>query len=454
MLFNRKKWSQQQFAAAKLGDQRRTRRAVQIAERMLAAPNASIPNQMQGWKETKATYRLLDEEDVTHETLMTPHWDETRRQAREEAVVLIIQDTTEMDYTGREVEGLGPIGDGRGYGFLLHNALAVRPKPREILGLMYQAPVLRVPRPSRTESSYQRAKRQRESQVWEASVKAIGQAPEGVCWVHLGDRGSDIFAFFKTCLAYHCHFLVRAQTDRCVAVPGEETGRHMKTFARSLTAQGHQVVAVTDAHKKPREAELSVAFSPVMVQPPFHSRQQTPIEAWVVRAWETTVPPAGQDPVEWILVTSVAVATLDDACTRLAWYEQRPLVEDYHQCLKTGCQMEARQLKTRDRLFRLLGMLGVVAVYLLQLREWARLDPTQLAHTKLPVELVNLVAVLLDVSPDELTLDAFWRGVAQQGGYLGRRRDGPPGWKTIWKGWHYLQTLLKGVQLAARLPPQ
>jgi hypothetical protein len=116
--------------------------------------------------------------------------------------------------------------------------------------------------------------------------------------------------------------------------------------------------------------------------------------------------------------------------------------------------MAVRQLKTCDRLYRLLGILGVVAVYLLQLREWARHQPDELVHTQLPPDLVNLVAALAEIAPEELTCAGFWCYVAQQGGHLGRRRDGPPGWKTIWKGWHHIQTLLQGVRLASRLPPQ
>jgi hypothetical protein len=84
MLFDIEKWSQQQFGAVELGDQRRVKRTVQVAKCMRNAPEASIPNQMRGWKDTKATYRLLNEEDVTHEGLMTPHWEQTRRAAREE----------------------------------------------------------------------------------------------------------------------------------------------------------------------------------------------------------------------------------------------------------------------------------------------------------------------------------------------------------------------------------
>jgi hypothetical protein len=129
------------------------------------------------------------------------------------------------------------------------------------------------------------------------------------------------------------------------------------------------------------------------------------------------------------------------------------VVEDYHQCLKTGCSMEERQLQDGEGLMRLLGFLAPAAVRLLQLREIARLNPERLATQALPEELVKVVALLAGVSPKTLTVGDLWRQVAQLGGYLSRRRDGPPGWKTLWRGWLYIQTLLEGVHLAARLPP-
>jgi hypothetical protein len=145
--------------------------------------------------------------------------------------------------------------------------------------------------------------------------------------------------------------------------------------------------------------------------------------------------------------------TLAKAYERIEWYTCRWLVEDYHQCLKTGCAIEKRQLQEGERLLRLLGFLAPVAARLLQLREIARLTPKRLAIAEMPKELVKLVAVLADVPPDSLTVGDFWRHVARFGGYLGRRGDGPPGWKTLWRGWLYVQTLIEGVHLAACLSP-
>ena len=85
--------------------------------------------------------------------------------------------------------------------------------------------------------------------------------------------------------------------------------------------------------------------------------------------------PEGEPPVEWILLTSLPTITLEQAWERVEWYRHRWLVEDYHQCLKSGCRIEERQLQTVDGLIRLLGILSPLAVRLLQIRAFARQTP-------------------------------------------------------------------------------
>src|SRR5436190_2943819 len=121
------KWSAQQWGLAKLGDQRRTARAVKLGAQLAAQPAASLPTQTGSWGEMKAAYLLLNEEDVTHAALSQGHWDATRHQARlSSGVVLFIQDGTELDYTHHpETSGLGRLNETHRQGFLLHSCLAV-----------------------------------------------------------------------------------------------------------------------------------------------------------------------------------------------------------------------------------------------------------------------------------------------------------------------------------------
>lgn len=450
-------WAEQQFAKVDVGDERRTRRLVRTATRMMRKPNASLPKQMGSRKGLDGAYHLLAEEDVTHAAILSPHWRQTRRSADRQQVALMVQDTTHIDHTHHPTTtGLGPIGTGCGRGYLLQSVLAVVPKPRQVLGLTYQEPFLRQPAPP-GETRDQRRQRVRESAVWARAVRAVGHPTTDSLWVHVGDAYSDIFEYMEAARECQSHFLVRAAQDRWVETEEEDDTRltHLLAFARGLPAQGERVLKLPARDKKPaREARVVIAFSPLTIQAPSHGPRKAPIAAWVIRVWEPTPPPEVDEPLEWILLTSVPTSTVGEAWERTEWYACRWLVEDYHKCLKAGCLVEQRRLQDAAGLFRQSGLLAAIAVRLLQLREIARLAPDRLANDALPEDLVAVVATLAGISLETLTMGTFWREVAKLGGYLGRRRDGPPGWQTLWEGWLYIQTLLEGIQLAARLPPK
>jgi hypothetical protein len=449
-------WAQRHFGDCKLGDRRRTKRAVQLAASLLRAPSKSLPQQLQSWGALKGAYRLLGQPGVSYPALIQPHLQQTRMKVQaSEAVVLLIQDLAEVDYSHHPTtEGLGPIGDGRGQGYLLATVLAVRPEPRQVLGIMHQDPFLRKPRPPK-ETAMQRARRPKESDFWLRSAQAIGRCPPGQCWVHVGDRGSDLYTFLEGCRALDCHFLIRASYDRKM-VDADGLSNHLLTFARQLPAQDEQAVDLPAGHGHPaRQTRLKLAFSGLTLTPNWLHKHRSPIDAWVIRVWEEQPGPEIPNPVDWYLLTSLPTETVGQAWLRVDWYRDRWLAEDFHQCLKTGCQIEQRHFREKDRLLRLLGLLAPVAVQLLSLREAARLEPERPAHQVLPADLVRVVAHLAHQAPETITLHDFWRLVAQKGGFLGRQRDGPPGWKSLWTGWLYLQNLLDGVRLAAQLrsPP-
>jgi len=176
-----------------------------------------------------------------------------------------------------------------------------------------------------------------------------------------------------------------------------------------------------------------------------------PIRCWAVRVHEID-PPAGAEPVEWVILTDEPVADLSAALTVAFWYACRWLIEEYHKCLKSGCRVEARQLEDAGRLAPLVGVLGVVAVRLLQLKHRARTDPDAPARSVVPERSVKTLAAKLAL-PEGMTARQFWRGTAQLGGFLGRKGDGDPGWQTLWRGWQQLELLTEGAELAKRMRP-
>ncbi len=464
-------WAEQTYGAAQLGHVARTRRAVVIAAAMAAEPAGSVPAQQHSQAATKAVYRFCENAHVSYEALMQPHWQQTRTDASRYQQVLLVQDTTQVDYQAHpKTTGLGPIGNGTHQGFLLQSVLAIEPMSHEVLGVLQQEPFLRQPAPKQ-ERSQQRAQRAHEAQVWERAVAAIGSPPAGVQWIHVGDRGSDDFAFMRACEATRTHFLIRVAQDRLVdeevqrgqeAVkprphrtrrPEEQQPEPLKTVVARWPVRGAQVVDVPPEHERQaRTAQLSLSWGQVRLHPPQESKDpdRRPIVVWVLHVWEAQ-PPEGVEALEWYLLTSVPTESESEAWQRVQWYRQRWTVEDYHHGLKTGCRIEARQLQSYEGLRRLLGFLAPVAVRLLQVRWHARQTPDQPAVQVLPRMLVHLVALKTGGSVEEMTIEQCWKKIAQLGGYLGRKSDGPPGWKTLWHGWLHLQDLLEGAQLAIQL---
>jgi hypothetical protein len=425
---------------------------------MAAQPAESLPKQMQTPPLLRAAYGLLNHPGVSLAALTAPHRRETLRQASQQPIVLFVEDTTMLDYTRQRAKsGLGPIGDGRGQGLLLHDTLAVVPESRQVLGLAHGQVVLRVPSQGR-----KRGPRSAESLVWEVSAQQVGRAPQGGLWVHVSDSGSDIFEYLATCRELDKHFLVRAYHNRKLVWPAEQPQadqalcQHALDYARQQPPVPDSAYTITvPAHDQQpaRRAVIALAWGQTAIAAPQCAgqalRQRGPLTVWVLRAWEPDPPADVQEPVEWVLLSSVPINSLVEARRCIHWYTCRWLCEDYHQCLKTGCRIEDSQLDDGADLQRLLGFAAVIAVRLLQLRQDVRLVPETPALQVLEPLMVKLLAQRYQLDAQTLTLSQFFRHVAMLGGYQGRHSDGPPGWRALWHGWSYLSHLTDGARLVA-----
>ena len=350
-------WAERTFGGVHLHDLRRSRRAVKVASNLAENPLGSLPAQMRTWKETKALYRRLPEPDVTFAALMQPHLQQTREQALSSPVVLMVQDTTDIDLSHRrKISGVGQIGNERGRGFFVQTVLAVRPPTREVLGCMAQEPFVRIPAPKGEQRAERRKREVRETDVWMRQVHAIGTPAPANVWVHVGDRGADRFPFFQACQATQTHFLVRAAQNRRVQQSEDEISYELPQ-ARAFPSQASRPFEVPARHgRQARATQLQLAFGQMTLLPPRNEPRASkePLTVWVVRVWEEQAP-EGEEPLEWVLLTSVPTTTLQQAWERGDWYGYRWLAQDYHQCLKSGCRIEQRQGPPVDGLMRRLG---------------------------------------------------------------------------------------------------
>lgn len=447
------KWAYRTFGSTHLGDQRRTDRMVRMASAWAGCPAGSLPEQGADPAALKATYRLLHNDALSFAQVLAPHQQQTRQLAQQAPVVLLVQDTTEFDFSRhRATVGLAPIGDGRGRGFHLQTVLAVTPQ-RLPLGVLAARPWTRHPAPAPDETRVQRAQRPRESDIWGSLIRDIGPPPAGQTWVHVADRGADCYSFFAAAAQTGSAVLVRVVQNRCTRTEEGEPD-HLLDLMRGQPARASRSLRLrARPGQAARTTTVAVSWVATTLQPPaIRDRRQPPpppCPIWAVRVWEPD-PPSGSEPLEWLLATTVAVESVDDAWERVDWYTTRWLIEELHQGLKTGCGAETTQLRDRDALWRRLAVLLPLAVRLLVLRALGRDQPAAPVSMVADATMVAVVAARTR-QPPATTVGVFLRQVARLGGHQGRNGDGPPGWRTLWKGWLRVETLCEGVALSYEL---
>lgn len=444
-------WAENQFGGCELGDLRRTRRLVRFAAQVAAEPEASTPAQAESWADLKAAYRLLNRPEATFAALAGPHWERTRRQAA--GHVLIIGDTTHIDFgRRRKIRGASPVGDGRGQGFLLHSGLMVQADSGRVLGLAGGVIHHRQEKPA-GETARQRLARERESRVWGDVIEQIGPPAPGVRYTHVFDRGGDNYEVLCRLKQQEVGFVIRAAQLTRVVVSATGERAQLGALLKGLPAAGTYELEVSANHKQTaRTATVEVRYAEVVLPQP---RDTTPyvkasglteIQLWVVEVREVQ-PPPGQTALRWALYAEQAVGGWDEALQVIGHYELRPLVEEFHRGLKSGCRLEQRQYETSAALEALCGLLSVTAVRLLEIRALSRQEPERPVAEVAPPHTVRVLQAALKLRAPLRTAGEFYRAVARLGGFLGRKSDGDPGWITLWRGWKKLHLLLRGVEI-------
>ena len=386
---------------------------------------------------------------------------------------LLIEDTTELDWTGRvPIPGLGPIGnrnDGT-QGVRLHSVVAARwtmarpvaqcgHRPSvELLGLASQEYYRRVPRPAgdKRHDSQARKRRARESQRWLRSGEQLGVAPRGVRWVRVADAEADIYEYVQRARAQGHGYVIRAGQNRAlVGEDGRQVVGHLYETVRQVATLGQFTV---DLYPRPGQAARTAALSAGAIavrlrapqRPGVSAGQLPPIACAAVRVWEAA-PPAGIEPLEWILLCDGPVTTLAQAQECALQYASRWLVEDFHKALKTGLGVERLQLKSAARLFPATAMMSVVALRLVGLREQVRRQPQRPAD-EAGLDKLTLAVLRRTAHHPIQTVADVALAIGRLGGHLNRHHDGLPGWQTLWRGMQILELLVDGVRLSRKLP--
>lgn len=475
-------WVETEFATLSLGDKRRNERAKQIMCAKMNMPNASIPHMSDGWGDTMGTYRFLANPKVDPDKIHQALADACTKRLEAEDVVIVAQDTTSLDFTTHTAfRGGGPLGGGKGSdgnGIFVHSAMCISDDGVP-LGRLHQEDWARDP--SKVGSRHERKSKpieEKESYNWIKTMEAVQEVTPGTMTIiHVGDRESDMYQFLAAPRRPNTYVLVRACRDRCLETEPEpeqpsqddseepplmvEDDEHQQprklldAIAQTAPA-GEYVLLLRSGKDHPsREARIQVRFRQVTLRPPkgakLNGENLPPVALTVIKAREID-PPDEKEAISWLLLTDLPVGDFHDACNCIRRYSLRWLIERYHFVLKSGCLIEKSQLTTVDGLRRLLALYSGVALRLLWLTYTARTDgdqPCTAAFTEIEYKTLQARYAPEQSSSDAVpTLHQVVHWIARLGGFLGRKHDGEPGVKVIWRGLMRLQDLVAGVGLA------
>jgi hypothetical protein len=460
----------EEFEGALLGDERRTRRLVSVAESIASDPKASFPQAACSDAALEGTYRLLGNADVTPAQILAVHSRRAIARASDASDVLVVHDTTSFAFAG-EREGLGPLRAELGVqGFFAHVSLLVSYPQRMPLGVLHYSSHVREPKPKRNRSHRARlSDPHNESQRWGAHVERCGhQLASHPNVVHVMDREADSYALLASMLSADQRFVVRLAHDRATTEPIEGTKAHVPISEVLASAP---VLLVRDvelstrkAGKTPNAKRLhpsrpnrvaklearSATLELLRPTPVPDTAAPRMLSINVVYVTEPS-PPAGQVPIEWALVTNLPVDSSEAVGDVIDRYRGRWLVEEYFKALKTGCAIETRQLESRHALENALAVFMPIAWRLLLLRHLSRLDSNEPAAVALSELQLRVLPGLYrhyrkQDLPKSLTTTEAAYAIAAIGGHI--KNNGPPGWIVLGRGLEKLLDAEVGFALA------
>jgi Transposase DNA-binding/Transposase DDE domain len=457
-----------EFAGAELGDARRARRLGRIAARIAEGPGRSVPEATETDAELEGCYRFLNNEQVSAEAVLAPHQRRTVERAAAHAEVLVVHDTTSFRFCDDDSrEGLGPLLSKNGArGFYAHVAMAVAlGDVRDPLGVLAVHDYVR----STQRASSKQTKRITDpGNEYHRFAHLVDQSERQLCGrsqaIHVIDREADVYELFARMVACKQRFVIRLSDDRATPERIEGTRTHIKLsdVVRNLEGMTEREVPLSPrkSSRAPatrrihptrdgRIAKLSFRATAVELRRPENLATQLPksLALHLVHVIELE-PPEGNPPVEWTLLTTESIDTIEGVLRIVDIYRARWTIEELFKALKTGCAFEQRQFRSYDALRRLLAIMLPVAWRLLRIRTAARIEPDRpgsdlLTAVQLKVLAATSKRFALPASPSAAQI---LLAIAGLGGHL--KRNGQPGWITLGRGFDTLLAYEVGYRAA------
>ena len=449
----------EEVAGAKFGDKRLNDRLELIVEELGNNPNLSIPAATTSRAEMEAAYRFCDNDKVTPEKILEPHFQATRKRISSVDFAILAQDTTILDLTRptQQVVGAGPMETESRRGAFLHplQAYSLEGLP---LGMVWQKCWAREKIETQLTPAEKTKKRketpieEKESLRWIQGVEAareVAQAcPETSC-VCVSDSESDIYELFSTpCLSEteNLHLLVRGCQTRATNDNSNWFDRVRETpclytcsvdvSARPAKKMAPEKQGKRKQARKARVAAVEIRAETVTLRPPPRFDRQLPEVTVNVVLVEETSPPSGCEPIQWILITTLPINDIQAVKLIIQAYCIRWQIEIFFKTIKTGCRVEERQFETLDRMLNCIAMYSIVAWRVMYLCRLGRQCPD--LDCEIIFEPCQWKAVYMAVKQEKPpaehpTLNEMIRMIASLGGYVIRKKT-EPGPQTLWIG--------------------
>lgn len=442
----------QEFAGVSLGNKKLNKRLVEMSAALAMKGGSKVSSAMPTWKEIKGAYRLLSNDLVTPEKILTPHIHETVVRCNNEKIILAVQDTTFLDFLNRpKTEGLDLLqrksktSTGT-TGLILHNMLALNEKGCP-LGLLNQEFIDRkIFREGKATKNLPLEEKESFRWVKNLRLKTLDRINAKI--VHIADREADFFEFFEAAQKANESFVVRAAVNRSLEI---EPGNLEKLFDHTKSQNPLGKIAIKIQSKpdgKDRIAHLEIKSSMVQLEVPWDlkkNKNHKKLSLYCVAAIELHVP-KGFEEITWYLLTDIPVQNFEQACEKFTWYTHRWNVEVFHKILKSGCKVEELQLRTGSALKNMITIQSIIAWFLFWLRKLNISSPQMSCEElvsdgdwRLLYKKLYKTNYRHDSPP---TIRDFLLWIGKLGGFIGRKSDGMPGVKAIWQGFHrYMQLL-------------
>lgn len=448
-------WISNEIGNTKLKDKRLSKRLSKLLEVLTENPSSSIPEACESLAGTKAAYRFFDNDRIEAKEIQTGFIKSTVERIKRHELVLIDNDSTGFNFSShKSLKGAGVLRNFQARGLIMHSCLAITPEA-EPLGLLYQNIWGR--KPEDYGKRNQRAKlpiEKKESYVWIESLQQVQKLlPASTKGIIICDRGSDIFDVFAQPLNNNCELLIRAAHNRHLENDSERLFEKLSNVPRIGTME--VAIARSNGNKK-RIASLEIHVTSVSLQVPASRKKENlkPIKITAIMAKETNPPSDINNPIDWKLLTTMSVQSSEDAEQCIQWYAKRWLIERYHYALKSGCNIEKLQLEDASRMERAISVYSIVAWRLMRLTYLARTNPDASCDQELEKEeweaLCCFVHKIKNPPKDPPTIKQAIDMIAKLGGFLGRKHDGHPGIKVIWRGLRRLEDITETYRILGK----